>query len=308
LSATSWVDWLAASAIAGLFGIVIRPLLTSFAAFAGWLAVGLLAIVGEAVVMVAAFELVPGITVGSFWTAVAAAWIAATVSTVLTWLVTAGTAESFNTALRPRRGRRTTVADPEVDGVVFVQLDGLPYPVAQWALQSGTMPTLRRWVDGGSHRFLEWTVQLPCTTPASQQGILHGTCAGVPAFRWYDRELGRVLVANRPADAAVIEKRASTGAGLLADNGVSISNLFSGDAVRAQMTMSRVSLNRGSTETRQAVARFVIRPDGLARSLALTIGEVGRERFQARRQRIRNVLPRVERSWTFAFLRAISNG
>ena len=54
----------------------------------------------------------------------------------------------------------------------------------------------------------------------------------MPAFRWYDRELGRVLVANRPADAAIIEERASNGRGLLADDGVSVSNLFTGDARR----------------------------------------------------------------------------
>ena len=76
----------------------------------------------------------------------------------------------------------------------------------------------------------EWTPQLPCTTPASQMGILHGTVDGIPAFRWYDRELGRVLVANRPADARIIEARAQHGRGLLVDDGVSISNLFTGDA------------------------------------------------------------------------------
>ena len=75
--------------------------------------------------------------------------------------------------------------------------------------------------------------------PASRR-ILQGTAAGVPAFRWYDRELGRVLVANRPDDAAIIESRASTGHGLLADDGVSISNLFTGDAPKASMTMSRL--------------------------------------------------------------------
>ena len=178
-----------------------------------------------------ALLVVPGVEAASFWTLIAATWIAATVGTVLTWLVDAGTDEAFGAALR-RFGRARHRPGPEVDGVVFVQLDGVPFPVAQWALQSGTMPTLRRWVDDGRHRLQEWTVQLPCTTPASQQGILHGTCAGVPAFRWYDRELGRVLVANRPADAAIIEERASTGRGLLADDGVSVSNLFSGDADR----------------------------------------------------------------------------
>ncbi len=35
---------------------------------------------------------------------------------------------------------------------------------------------------------------------------------------------------NRPADAAAVEARLSDGRGLLADGGVSVSNIFSGDA------------------------------------------------------------------------------
>ena len=255
-----------------------------------------------------ALLLLPGVDVTSFWTLVAATWIAAAIGTFLTWLATAGTDDAFTATLRGFGRRHPQVPDPEIDGVVFVQLDGVPFPVAQWALQSGTMPTLRRWVDSGTHRLQEWTVQLPCTTPASQQGILHGTLAGIPAFRWYDRELGRVLVANKPADALIIEERASTGLGLLADDGVSISNLFSGDAATSMLTMSQVKLGRGSRETREAVARFVLRPDGLARSFARTTAEAVRERFQARQQRRRAVVPRMHRSWTFAFLRAVSNG
>ena len=154
----------------------------------------------------------------------------------------------------------------------------------------------------------EWTVQLPCTTPASQQALLQGTAAGVPAFRWYDRELGRVLVANRPGDAAILEARASTGHGLLADDGVSISNLFTGDAPKAPMTMSRIEVTRGSRRTRQVAARFLLRPDGLFRSLSRTLAEIVRERFQAVRQKRLVVHPRVHRGWTFAGLRAFSNG
>jgi hypothetical protein len=55
------------------------------------------------------------------------------------------------------------------------------------------------------------------------------------------------------------------------------------------------------------VARFVARPDGFTRSIARTTAEVVRERFQAARQRRRDVVPRVHRSWTFALLRAVSN-
>ena len=83
-----------------------------------------------------------------------------------------------------------------------------------------------------------------CSCRARRRPASRASCTapspGCPAFRWYDRELGRVLVANRPADAAIIEERASNGHGLLADDGVSISNLFSGDAPTSMMTMSRV--------------------------------------------------------------------
>ena len=214
-----------------------------------------------------------------FGTAVAAAWIAAAFGTLLVWILSAGTDETFVASLL--RIRPTQVPDADVDGVLFLQLDGVSFPVMHWALNSGTMPTLRRWVDGGSHALHEWIVQMPCTTPASQQAILQGTAAGVPAFRWYDRELGRVLVANRPDDAAIIESRASTGHGLLADDGVSISNLFTGDAPKASMTMSRLEVTRGSRRTREVFARFLLRPDGLSRSLSRTFAEIVRERFQA---------------------------
>lgn len=305
-SVDSWLPLIVAAAATGVVGMIVRPVLVAVAARIGWVAVALATLFGQALVMQLALVAVPGTDFDSFWTAVAASWIAAAVGTVLAWLVSAGTDESFAATLLRRTPE--TVSDPEVDGILFVQLDGVSMPVMQWALESGTMPTLRRWVDGGSHALHEWTVQLPCTTPASQQAILHGHADGVPAFRWYDRELGRVLVANRPADAAIIEERASDGHGLLADGGVSVSNLFTGDATRAAMTMSRLEVARGSLRTREVFARFLVRPDGLSRSFSRTVGELVRERFQARRQQRLDVYPRVHRSWTFAGLRAFSNG
>ena len=77
--------------------------------------------------------------------------------------------------------------------LLFIQLDGVPFPVLRWAVQSGAVPTIRRWLANGDYELREWTPQLPCTTPASQLGILHGTVDRVPAFRWYDLDLGRVL-------------------------------------------------------------------------------------------------------------------
>lgn len=301
-----WI-YLLVALVAGVIGFFVRPVLVAVSARIGWVAIVLAMFLGQALIIWLAIEIVPGITAShgaAFW----AAWISAIVGTVFTYLLTAGTDDGLVTSLMHRGGKKAQVDDPEIDGVIFVQLDGLPFPVLQWAVRSGSVPTIRRWLTDGSHVLREWTPQLPCTTPASQLGLLHGTVDRVPAFRWYDRELGRVLVANRPADAKVIEQRASDGNGLLAGGGVSISNLFTGDAERSPMTMSAAEIGRGSRQTRQAFAWFLLTPNGFARSLTRAIAELFRERWQARRQVRRNVVPRMHRNWSFAGLRAVTNG
>ncbi|MCB5275229.1 hypothetical protein BJG92_02777 [Arthrobacter sp. SO5] len=306
-SASSWWAYAAVAAAAGIVGLVLRPALVEISARVGWLAVLLIAFGGQALIMYVAILLVPGVE-STGWTALAASWVSAVVGTLISWATTAGSDDGMITSLAGRARRQDAVPDPEVDGVLFVQLDGVPFPVLHWAVQSGAVPHIRRWLASGEYAVREWTPQLPCTTPASQLGILHGTVDGIPAFRWYDRELNRVLVANRPADARVIEERHSTGQGLLCDDGVSISNLFTGDAPRSLLTMSRVEVRRGSTQTRRAFAWFFASPNGFMRSLTRTVGEIIKERWQARRQVKRDLDPRVHRDWTFALLRAVTNG
>ena len=306
LSATTPWAWVVVAGVTGVVGLVVRPVLVAVSARVGWLAVLGVALVGQALILYAAMSVVPAIS-GSFRSAFLASWIAAAVGTLIEWITTAGTDDGLVTSLARRGGKVPTLEDPELPGLLVVQADGVPFPVLRWAVQAGAVPNIRRWLGSGSHRLHEWTAQLPCTTPASQLGILHGTVAGVPAFRWYDRELGRVLVANRPADARIIEERATDGRGLLADDGVSISNLFTGDAARSVLTMSRVELSRGSTQTRVAVAWFIASPNGFARSISRTFAEIIKERWQARRQVSRNLEPRTHRGWTFALLRAVTN-
>ncbi len=283
----------------------MRPLLVVVSARIGWFMVVIVGFLGQAFIVYLSCNLVPGVE-ATFRGAFGAAIAVALASLLATWVMTTGTDDGFTSTL-VRRHKPAEVEDPEVDGVVFVQLDGVPFPVLRWAVQGGSVATIRRWLATGQYELHEWTPQMPCTTPASQLGLLHGTVDGVPAFRWYDRELGRVLVANRPRDAAVIEERASTGRGLLADGGLSLSNLFTGDAPRSMLTMSQVTLSRGSTRARTTVARYMTDPRGLLSGLLRVVGEVTKERFQARRQIRRNLVPRVERSWTFAILRAATN-
>ncbi len=306
LSADGWWSYAAVALVAGIVGLVLRPILVEVSARIGWLAVLLVALLGQALVIYLAILYVPGIS-STPWTAFTATWVSAIIGTFIAWATTAGTDDGLVTSLSRRSRRQPDIADPDVDGVLFVQMDGVPFPVLQWAVQSGSVPTIRRWLSSGEYRLREWRPQLPCTTPASQLGILHGTVEGVPAFRWYDRELGRLLVANKPPDARVIEERASNGRGLLCEDGVSISNLFTGDAERSLMTMSRVEVQRGSTQTRRAFAWFLSTPSGFMRSLTRTVAEIIKERWQARRQIKRDLDPRAHRGWDFAVLRAITN-
>ena len=119
--------------------MVVRPILVNVAAAIGWAAVALASLFGQAIVMQLTMDIVPGASFESFWTAVAAAWIAAAFGTLLVWISSAGTDETFAASLlRTKPGK---VADPDVDGVLFMQLDGVAFPIIQWALNSGTMPT-----------------------------------------------------------------------------------------------------------------------------------------------------------------------
>jgi uncharacterized membrane protein YvlD (DUF360 family) len=315
ISAENPWSYVLVAAVAGVVGLLVRPVLVEISARIGWLGVIVVALAGQAAVMYFALTVVPGIS-ATFLAAFLASWVVAAVSTTISYVSSAGTDEALVSALRRRRGLRgddvrSGVEHKDVDGVVFVQIDGVPFPVLRWAVRSGAVPTIRRWLASGEYQLREWIPQLPCTTPASQLGLLHGTVDRIPAFRWYDRELGRVMVANRPADARVIEERASTGRGLLCEDGVSISNLFTGDAARSMLTMSRSdrsSLSRGSRQTRQAFAWFLYTPAGFTRSMTRTVAEVVKERWQARRQVRRGLEPRTERGWTFAILRALTNG
>jgi hypothetical protein len=153
--------------------------------------------------------------------------------------------------------------------------------------------------------------RVPSTTPVSQAGLLHGDTTDIPAFRWYEKEHRRLVVANHPPDASLIESRLSDGHGLLADDGVSISNLFSGDAPSSLLTMSGLrnpSGGRGGgLGPSSSYAAFFTHPAGFFRAVLLTLGEMGKEVFQARRQERLDVQPRIRRHGSYIALRGITN-
>jgi uncharacterized membrane protein YeaQ/YmgE (transglycosylase-associated protein family) len=304
-----WEQAFVTAVLVALLGAVLRVLLVEGAVRLGWVGTILLGLLGQALAVWLVVYAPRGLTAEDLGWALIASWIIAMVSTLFVWVATAGTDDAVTaTMVRRARRQRRTVPDPEVPGVVFVQMDGVPFPVLDWCVRAGTLPTLSRWIRGGSHRAVEWRPKLPATTPASQMGILHGTIDGIPAFRWVDRSSGKVYVANRPGDASLIEAMHSDGLGLLADDGVSVSNLFTGDAPTAYATMSAVGRSQETRESRRTVSEFLSRPAGFTRSVTRALSEIVRERFQALRARRRDIRPRVHRGWSFAVERAALNG
>ena len=193
---------------------MLRWLLVQGAVLLGWVWSLLAGLFGQALALWVVVYLPQGGDAGDLGWALLASWIVAAVSTLLVWIGTAGTDDAVTASLlRRARRKRVTLEDPDVPGIVFVQADGVPFPVLDWSVRAGTLPTLSRWIRSGSHQSVEWRPKLPATTPASQMGILHGTIDGIPAFRWLDRSTGKVFVANRPADAALIEADALRRAG-----------------------------------------------------------------------------------------------
>jgi len=200
---------------------------------------------------------------------------------------------------RVRHARKDNRTD--VPGMILFEIDGLGETVLREAVRDGHVPTIARWLSDGTHKILGWECDLSSQTGASQAGLLLGSNWDMPAFRWYEKESGRTMVSNHPADAAEIERRRSTGQGLLANGGTSRGNMFSGDAPRCTATMS-VIRDRSRSKSGDFFAYFSD-PYGFLRTIVLSLADIAYERRAARRQR-RSGAAHVERGGMYPFVRA----
>ncbi|GIF05415.1 membrane protein [Actinoplanes siamensis] len=309
------LDTLNLVVLVAVVGAVLRPLLLlGITALGGWGAM-LFGVITQVAVMVVALRLDPANRIRGLPTLVVAAIVAVIFAALLDWMADAGSDDTFvrearllMRGVRRRAARRSgaplfTLRRPRPGtepGLLVVQLDGVAEPVLRWAIRAGNLPVLGQWLRSGSHSLRRWHTGLPSTTPASQAGILHGASRQIPAFRWFEKETGKVMVSNRPRDAAVIERRLSDGRGLLRDGGVSIGNAFGGDAATSLLTVSHAALPGRSA---RGWAAFMASPYGFTRALVLGVAEVFTELHQARLQRRRNLQPRVSRSGAYLALR-----
>ncbi|MCM2386917.1 phage holin family protein [Streptomyces albipurpureus] len=212
------------------------------------------------------------------------------------------------TRRRRRQGAGADSTGMECPGMIFLQLDGVGHEVLQRAVKDGVMPTVAEWLDG-THRLTPWRTDWSSQTGSSQLGILHGSNHDVPAFRWYEKDGGRIMVSNRPASAVELQRRAieRTGdGGLLTLDGASRGNLFSGGADQVALVLS-VSTRRGrENRSRAGYFAYFSDPANAVRTALSFVAEVCRELQQSTRARLRGDRPRVARGGLYPFIRAFA--
>ncbi len=308
ISANNPASILGAIVVIGLLNTLLRPVVLALAVPLGILALGIVGTTLQFALVLAVGSIVPGLHVADVTAAVEGALIFAIVNTSISWLIALGEDESyFSHLIRLLIREHAGVEQTDQPGVLIVQIDGLSHPVLVNQIRAGRVPTMARWVRSGSHRLDGWECQLPSQTSASQAGILLGANDGIPAFRWYEKTSGRLLVSNRPPDAAEIERRLTTGRGLLVGSGSSVGNLVSGDAAESILTMSRLSDRMAALGPTRSWFYFFVSPFAFARAFLLTIGEAVKEIWQARRQRAAGIEPRIDRGGAYPLLRAVTN-
>jgi uncharacterized membrane protein YvlD (DUF360 family) len=294
---------LGAAAIIGLLNAFVWPALARLALPLTVLTLGIAALVLNGALAMFAIDLLPGAEVATVLDGIVITIVVAGVTAAVYSLLAIDEDEAWHrNVVRRQARRRGEVIKTDVSGVLFLEIDGLAHDVLLRALQDGSAPHLASWVRGGSHRLRCWETDWSSQTGACQAGLLHGSNEDMPAFRWWEKERGAAIVTNHPRDAEEIERRHSDGRGLLHADGASRANILSGDAPHSMLTMS-TALRRRRPIGRDYAAYFA-RPYAAARTLVLSLADIGRERRAARSQVRDDVRPRIHRGRSYVFARA----
>ncbi|MET7682138.1 phage holin family protein [Streptomyces sp. NPDC005423] len=299
----------------GLLSALVWPLLVRLLLLVPALVLGLLVFVLNGSLLLIALRLNPsGRGEVAPETAVAVAAVMSAVASATGGALAVRDDDAYRRRLHRLAARRrgTRPPGPTTPGTVLLQLDGVGHDVLVDAVANGLMPTLARWLAGDrpTHLLTPWRTDWSSQTGASQLGILHGSNHDVPAFRWYEKDTGEVMVCNRPTSAAELQRRAvrHTGdGGLLTMDGASRGNLFGGGADEQALVLS-IATRRRNRETRSRAGYFAYfsDPANAVRTAMSFVAEVGRELSQSTHARLTRQRPRVKRGGLYPLVRAFA--
>ena len=290
------------AAVIALFNAVLPPVIAALRLPFTLLSGFLLVLFADAGALMLTDELFPEVLgIRSFGDALLASLVMAAVAIVLQALTGTNDEDVYSLQVIKRVARRQGgETRTDAPGIIFLEIDGLALPILRNAMRDGSAPNMARWISEGDYRLSEWETDLSSQTGASQAGILLGSNEDIPAFRWVEKEAQTVVSCSAPADCAEIERRRSTGIGLLAEGGASRGNLLSGDADEVILTVSRMEEEKKANPGYRA---FLANGFNVTRALALFAWEVVLEYTASIRAIRRDVRPRGHRGGYYPFLR-----
>ena len=292
------------AALVAVLNALLPPILAAlrfpFMLVAGFL---LVLVADAGLLMVAHRLLSDDIRVDSFGDALLASLVMAAASLVLQAVLGTNDDDQYSLKVTRRIARRQGASEPtSVPGILFLEIDGLALPVLRDAMRDGSAPTMAGWIADDGYRLAEWETDLSSQTGASQAGILLGSNEDIPAFRWVEKETGRLLSCSSPEDCVEIERRLATGNGLLVDGGASRGNLLSGEAEETILTVSRIDAEKRANPGYRA---FLANGFNVTRALVLFGWEIALELTAAARATRRDVRPRGHRGDLYPLMRAV---
>lgn len=256
------------------------------------------------ILVLLAGSIFPGVYISSVGTAILVSLAISTTGMIVGGAFAVDDSKSYERfVIRPLMKRYGNGEKVAIPGVVFLEIDGLSAEVLQKAIQEGYMPTVKRWIDSGSHRLTGWHTDLSCQTAGSQAGILHGDNSNIPGFRWYEKASQGLYSSDNPGNVAEIERRISDGMGLLAKNGTSRANMYSGDAAESILTVSTIGSGKRNTVE---YFLFFANPYMLARTAGIFLLHFAEEVVEGFIQSARGERPRINRFGFYPLIRAVA--
>ncbi|MFF4172888.1 phage holin family protein [Streptomyces sp. NPDC001744] len=297
----------------GLLGALVWPLIVRALLLVPALVLGLLGFFLNGSLLLVALRLTPdGRGAADPETAVVVAAVMSAVASGTSTALAVRDDDAYRRRLYRLTGRTRPrgPGDPAdaTPGTVFLQLDGVGHDVLRDAVAAGLMPAVAARLAAG-HRLTPWRTDWSSQTGASQLGILHGSNEDVPAFRWYEKDTGRIMVSNRPGSAVELQRRAvrRTGDdGLLSFDGASRGNLFSGGAEQVALVLSVAARRGRRNRSRAGYFTYFSDPANAVRTAGSFVAECVRETVQSARARLRRETPRIPRGGTYPLVRAFA--
>lgn len=300
---------IAAAFLLAIVNLLIRPAVFLIAKPLGWIALFAIGFLVNAVALWITAYLMPGFEVsilGGLLGGIVMGFFNAILSGILdldeegSW---------YQNRIEKRAKERPFAGATETGrGLMMLEIDGLSYWHLKKALDDGLMPTLKKMIEEDGYELSHVDCGLPSMTSSCQAGIMFGDNHDIPAYRWYDKEKKKLYVSA--SDATELNGRYARGEGLMRQ-GSSIMNMMAGDAEKSLFTMANMWTGSEEEKKRRAedVALLMLNPYFLTRTLVLFFWETGRELWEALKQKVNNVQPRLNRmEHGYPFVRAAMCG